>query len=165
MMLPLAFLPEKRFMLRALELAQEAADAGEVPVGAVVVKEGRVIGEGRNRREAGKTALAHAELEAIHQACQTLGTWRLTGCDLYVTLEPCPMCAGAIINARIPQVIYGASDPKAGSCGSVVDLFALPYNHRPQVTAGFLEEEAAALLRDFFQKLREKRKGAKNPEK
>ena len=99
MMLPLAFLPKKEWMLRALELAREAAAAGEVPVGAVVVREGTIIGEGRNRREAGHTALAHAELEAIHQACQTLGDWRLTGCDLYVTLEPCPMCTGAIINA------------------------------------------------------------------
>lgn len=157
MMLPLAFLPEKRFMLRALELAQEAAAAGEVPVGAVVVKEGRVIGEGRNRREAGKTALAHAELEAIHQACQTLGTWRLTGCDLYVTLEPCPMCAGGILNARIDRVVYGARDSKAGSCGSVTDLFALPYNHKPAAEGGLLEGECGAVLSDFFRGLREKR--------
>lgn len=159
-----AFVPSPEPMRRALELAREAAQEGEVPVGAVVVCEGKIISEGRNRREKDKNALCHAELEAIDGACRALGGWRLWKCQLYVTLEPCPMCAGAIINARIPQVIYGASDPKAGSCGSVVDLFALPYNHRPQVTAGFLEEEAAALLRDFFQKLREKRKGAKNPE-
>lgn len=160
-----AFVPSPEPMRRALELAREAAREGEVPVGAVVVCEGKIISEGRNRREKDKNALCHAELEAIDGACRALGGWRLWKCQLYVTLEPCPMCAGAIINARIPQVIYGASDPKAGSCGSVVDLFALPYNHRPQVTAGFLEEEAAALLREFFQKLREKRKGAKNPEK
>lgn len=159
------FVPSPEPMRRALELAREAAQEGEVPVGAVVVCEGKIISEGRNRREKDKNALCHAELEAIDGACRALGGWRLWKCQLYVTLEPCPMCAGAIINARIPQVIYGASDPKAGSCGSVVDLFALPYNHRPQVTAGFLEEEAAALLREFFQKLREKRKGAKNPEK
>ena len=157
MMLPLAFLPEKRFMLRALELAQEAAAAGEVPVGAVVVKAGRVIGEGRNRREAGKTALAHAELEAIHQACQALGTWRLTGCDLYVTLEPCPMCSGAIINSRLKRVVYGARDPKAGCCGSLTDLFALPFNHHPVMEQGLLEEEAQALLQEFFAGLRAKR--------
>lgn len=160
-----AFVPSPEPMRRALELAREAAREGEVPVGAVVVCEGKIISEGRNRREKDKNALCHAELEAIDGACRALGGWRLWKCQLYVTLEPCPMCAGAIINARIPQVIYGASDPKAGSCGSVVDLFALPYNHRPQVTAGFLEEEAAALLREFFQKLREKRKGAKHSEK
>ena len=160
-----AFVPSPEPMRRALELAREAAQEGEVPVGAVVVCEGKIISEGRNRREKDKNALCHAELEAIDGACRALGGWRLWKCQLYVTLEPCPMCAGAIINARIPQVIYGASDPKAGSCGSVVDLFALPYNHRSQVTAGFLEEEAAALLREFFQKLREKRKAAKNPEK
>ena len=118
MMLPLAFLPEKRFMLRALSLAEEAAAAGEVPVGAVVVKDGQVIGEGRNRREEGRTALAHAEVEAIHRACQALGTWRLTGCDLYVTLEPCPMCTGAIINAHMDRVVYGADDERAGCCGT-----------------------------------------------
>lgn len=160
-----AFVPSPEPMRRALELAREAAQEGEVPVGAVVVCEGKIISEGRNRREKDKNALCHAELEAIDGACRALGGWRLWKCQLYVTLEPCPMCAGAIINARIPQVIYGASDPKAGSCGSVVDLFALPYNHRPQVTAGFLEEEAAALLRGFFQKLREKRKAAKHSEK
>ena len=159
------FVPSPEPMRRALDLAREAAQEGEVPVGAVVVCEGKIISEGRNRREKDKNALCHAELEAIDGACRALGGWRLWKCQLYVTLEPCPMCAGAIINARIPQVIYGASDPKAGSCGSVVDLFALPYNHRPQVTAGFLEEEAAALLREFFQKLREKRKAAKHSEK
>ena len=154
MMLPLAFLPKKEWMLRALELAREAAAAGEVPVGAVVVREGAIIGEGRNRREAGHTALAHAELEAIHQACQVLGTWRLTDCDLYVTLEPCPMCTGAIINAHVGRVVYGADDDRAGCCGTAADLFALPYSHRPEVYRGFYEAESKALLQEFFQKLR-----------
>ncbi len=154
MMLELAFLPKKEFMLRALELAEEAWNAGEVPVGAVVVKEGRILGEGRNRREAGKNALAHAEMEAIQQACQALGTWRLTGCELYVTLEPCPMCTGAVINAHIDRVIYGADDERAGCCGTAADLFSLPYSHRPDVYRGFYEAEAKALLQSFFQRLR-----------
>ena len=144
-------------MQEALRLAREAADDGDVPVGAVVVKDGIVVSEGRNRRESGKSALAHAELEAIGGACAALGGWRLWQCELYVTLEPCPMCAGAIINARIPRVFFGAYDKKAGSCGSVVNLFSLPYNHRPQVTGGVLEAECSALLSDFFQSLRERR--------
>ena len=122
---------DERFMREALALAREAAAEGEVPVGAVVVCGGAIVGRGRNRREQDKTALAHAELEAIAGACRTLGGWRLWQCTLYVTLEPCPMCAGAIINARIPRLVFGASDPKAGSCGSLVDLFSLPYNHHP----------------------------------
>ena len=144
------------FMHRALALAREAALAGEVPVGAVVVRRGAVVGEGRNRREQGKSALLHAELEAIAAACDTLSGWRLWECELYVTLEPCPMCAGAIINARIPLVVYGAHDPKAGCCGSVTDLFALPFNHRPRVVGGCLEEECAGVLRAFFKGIREK---------
>ncbi len=160
-MMKRSFIPAKEPMLRALELAREAGEEGEVPVGAVIVCEGKIIAEGRNRREADKNALCHAEIEAIHNACRTLGGWRLWQCELYVTLEPCPMCAGAIINARIPQVVYGAADDKAGSCGSIVDLFELPYNHHPQVTAGFMQEEAAALLQDFFRRLREKRKAQK----
>lgn len=144
-------------MREALRLAREAADDGDVPVGAVVVKDGIVVSEGRNRRESGKSALAHAELEAIGGACAALGGWRLWQCELYVTLEPCPMCAGAIINARIPRVFFGAYDKKAGSCGSVVNLFSLPYNHRPQVTGGVLEAECSALLSDFFQSLRDRR--------
>ena len=147
------------FMREALALAQQAAAEGGVPVGAVVVQGDRVVGRGRNRREAGKNALAHAELEAIAEACRTLGGWRLSGCDLYVTLEPCPMCAGAIVNARLDRVIYGARDPKAGSCGSVVDLFSYPYNHHPECVFGVMEEECAALLTAFFARLREKRKG------
>lgn len=146
------------FMREALRLAEEAAKEGEVPVGAVIVRNGEIVSEGRNRRETGKTALGHAELEAIGKACALLGGWRLWQCTLYVTLEPCPMCAGAIINARIPRVVYGARDPKAGSCGSVVDLFSLPYNHKPEVVSGVLEAECAALLTEFFRKLRENRK-------
>lgn len=149
---------DEEFMKQALVLAQQAADEGEVPVGAVVVRDGEVIGQGRNRREFGKNALAHAEIEAIDMACKALGGWRLSGCDLYVTLEPCPMCAGAIINARIDRVIQGAVDPKAGSCGSVVDLFSLPYNHRPQLVRGVLEQECREMLRSFFQSLRRARK-------
>ena len=145
-------------MRLALDLAAEAAAEGEVPVGAVVVKGDRVVGTGRNRRETGKNALAHAEIEAIAMACRTLGGWRLSGCTLYVTLEPCPMCAGAIINARIDRVVQGTTDPKAGSCGSLVNLFALPYNHRPELVAGVLEEDCREALRAFFQGLRERRK-------
>lgn len=152
------------YMRQALDLATLAAAEGEVPVGAVLVRGGTVIGRGRNRREAGKNALAHAEIEAINAACQAAGGWRLTDSTLYVTLEPCPMCAGAIINARIDRVVFGTSDPKAGSCGSLVDLFALPYNHRPQVTAGVLKDECAALLRRFFRTLRERRSGAHGKE-
>ena len=146
------------WMRRALALAEEAAAAGETPVGAVLVCRGVLVAEGRNRREAGKNALYHAELEAIDRGCRALGGWRLWQCTLYVTLEPCPMCAGAIVNARIPRVVYGAADPKAGSCGSVTDLFALPYNHRPQVESGLLAEESAAQHKDFFRRLREARK-------
>ena len=145
--------PEK-LMREALRLAEEAAREGEVPVGAVVARDGVILGRGRNRREADRNALAHAELEAIDQACRTLGGWRLFGCELYVTLEPCPMCAGAIINARLDRVVYGAADPKAGSCGSVIDLFALPYNHHPLREGGLLREECAAQLTGFFRSLR-----------
>ena len=147
---------DERFMRLALTLADEAAAEGEVPVGAVVVYRGQVIGQGRNRRETKKNALAHAELEAIDAACRARGGWRLFDCDLYVTLEPCPMCTGAIINARLDRVFFGAFDPKAGSCGSVVDLPALPYNHRPEITGGVLETECRARLTDFFRSLREK---------
>lgn len=144
------------FMDQAVELAKEAAKEGEVPVGAVVVIDGRIVGRGRNRRETGKNALAHAEIEAINEACKTLGGWRLWQCDMYVTLEPCPMCTGAIINSRIKRLVYGASDSKAGSCGSVVNLFSLPYNHKPEVVSGLKQEECAALLSDFFKRLRKK---------
>ena len=149
---------DEQMMREALSLAAEAAAEGEVPVGCVITLGERIVGRGRNRRETGKSALAHAELEAIADACKTLGGWRLWQCTLYVTLEPCPMCAGAIINARIPRVVYGAKDSKAGSCGSVIDLFMLPYNHKPQVEQGLLEEECGKVLSDFFKQLREKRK-------
>lgn len=145
---------DERFMREAIALAREAAAAGEVPVGAVVVRGEEIVGRGRNRREADRTALAHAELEAIADACRTLGGWRLWQCTLYVTLEPCPMCAGAVVNARLPRLVYGAADPKAGSCGSLVDLFSFPYNHHPAVTSGVLADECAQLLRDFFRALR-----------
>lgn len=150
----LAFLPQRAPMLRALELAREAAEAGEVPVGAVVVRDGVIIGEGRNRREAAGSALAHAEVEAIAQACAALGDWRLTGCHLYVTLEPCPMCAGAAVNARISRIIYGADDRLLGCCGSAADVLRLPGGAKPELYRGFLEEEARALLREFFRGLR-----------
>ncbi len=148
---------DERYMRLALALAAEAAAEGEVPVGAVIVRDGAVVGTGRNRRETARSALAHAEIEAIADACRRLGGWRLFGSTLYVTLEPCPMCAGAIINARIDRVVYGARDSKAGSCGSVTDLFALPYNHKPAAEGGLLEGECGAVLSDFFRGLREKR--------
>lgn len=146
------------FMKEALKLAREAADEGEVPVGAVVVLGNEIVGRGRNRREKGKNALAHAELEAIDEACKKLGGWRLWQCDMYVTLEPCPMCTGAIINSRIKRLVYGASDYKAGSCGSVVNLFDLPYNHKPETVSGFMQEECAEILTEFFKQLRNKKK-------
>ena len=142
------------YMEEALSLAREAAREGEVPVGCVIVRDGQIVGRGRNRRETGKTALGHAEIEAIAQACKTLGGWRLWDCTLYVTLEPCPMCAGAIINARIPRVVYGASAAKCGACGSVCDLFAMDVNHHPKVDKGLLEDASAQLLTEFFQDLR-----------
>ncbi len=145
---------DDEMMLLALEQARIAADEGEVPVGAVCVRDGQVVSVGRNRRELGKNALYHAEIEAIDSACKKLGGWRLWQCELYVTLEPCPMCAGAIINSRLKRVVFGAYDKKAGSCGSVVDLFELPYNHKPEVVGGFMEEECASVLREFFKKLR-----------
>ena len=142
------------YMARALELGRQAMEEGEVPVGCVIVKDGVVVGEGRNRRETARTALGHAEIEAIHQACRTLGGWRLTGCTLYVTLEPCPMCAGAIVNARIPALYYGAKDDKAGCCGSVLNLFEERFNHHPRIYGGLMEVECTALLQSFFQNLR-----------
>ena len=145
---------QETYMAQALALAREAAAAGEVPVGCVIVRGGEIVGRGRNRREEKQSTASHAEMEAIAMANEVTGSWRLDDCTLYVTLEPCPMCAGAIINARIPRVVFGAPDPKAGSCGSVTDLFALPYNHRPACEGGVLEEECAQLLRDFFRALR-----------
>ena len=149
---------DERFMAEALRLAETAAAEGEVPIGCVVVKDDRIVGRGRNRREKGKTALGHAELDAIAEACRNLGGWRLWQCRLYVTLEPCPMCAGAIINARIPVVIYGTEDPKAGSVASKVRMFDLGFNHRPEVISGVLKEECAALLQAFFRDLRARKR-------
>lgn len=143
-----------QYMKEALALAREAAAEGEIPVGCIIVRNGEIVGRGRNRREQGRSALAHAEVEAIRQACETLAGWRLWECTLYVTLEPCPMCAGAIINARIPRVVFGAHDSKSGACGSVCDLFSMEFNHHPRVEFGLLEEECATLLTEFFQKLR-----------
>ena len=143
-----------QYMRMALELAKEAAAEGEVPVGCVIVRGDQVVGRGRNRRELGRSALAHAEVEAIRQACETLGGWRLWECTMYVTLEPCPMCAGAIINARIPRVVYGASDEKCGAARSVCALFDMKFNHHPQVEAGILEEECRQVLQEFFRDLR-----------
>ena len=142
----------EHYMSFALELAREAAANGEVPVGAVVVgPDGEILGRGRNRRQESGDATAHAEIEAIREACAILGDWRLEGCTLYVTLEPCPMCAGAVINARVPVVVFGAREALSGSCGSVIDLFYERFGHRPQVYAGVLEADCAALLKAFFQ--------------
>ena len=145
---------DNTYMLEALALAKEAAAEGEVPVGCVVVRDGKIVGRGRNRRETGKNALAHAEIEAIDDACRNLGGWRLWDCTLYVTLEPCAMCAGAILNARIKRVVFGASDKKYGAVNSVCSLFSMDFNHHPEVEAGVMEEESAALLQAFFQNLR-----------
>ena len=152
--MPSYLLRDENFMRLAIEQAQIATALGEIPVGAVVVKDGQVIGRGYNRREVDSSATAHAEVLAIEDACKALGTWRLTDCELYVTLEPCPMCAGAIINSRIRRVIYGVKDERAGCCGSVADFFAMPFNHTPLSRSGILEEDCRKLLTDFFQQLR-----------
>ena len=141
---------DEKYMRLALGLARESAEGGDVPVGAVMVRDGEVIASAGNAREREKVATAHAECRAIEAACRALGGWHLTRCTLYVTLEPCPMCAGAIVNSRVDRVVFGASDPKAGAFGSVVDLAALPLNHRPEVTRGVLADECASLLSEFF---------------
>lgn len=142
------------FMKSALAMAKEAYDDNEVPVGAVIVRNGEIISRGRNRREKEKNALLHAEIDAINNACKVLGGWRLWNCELYVTLEPCPMCAGAIINAHIPTVYFGAYDFKNGSCGTITNLFEMPYNFKPKATGGIMQEECSQLLKDFFKRLR-----------
>ncbi|MEF9864862.1 MAG: tRNA adenosine(34) deaminase TadA [Oscillospiraceae bacterium] len=147
------------YMRLAINEAQKAAEIGEVPIGAVIVRNGEVISTAHNTRECEKNATHHAELLAIDAACKALGGWRLMDCELYVTLEPCPMCAGAIINSRIKRVIYGAKDVKAGCCGSVANLFAMPFNHEPRLQSGVLESECTQLLQSFFAALRDKRKG------
>lgn len=148
---------DNKFMLEALKLAQESYNEGEVPVGAVVVKGDEIVGTGRNRREYGKNALYHAELEAIDNACKKLGGWRLWQCDLYVTLEPCPMCAGAIINSRIKTVYFGAYDNKAGSFGSIVNFNDIAYNHKPEIIGGVMQNECSKMLTSFFKELRDKK--------
>ena len=145
---------DETYMKLALEQAQQAARLGEVPVGAVVVRQGKVISAAHNLREQNHIATAHAELLAIEEACRVLGDWRLEDCTLYVTLEPCPMCAGTIINSRLQRVVYGAPDPRAGCCGSVANFFHMPFNHAPVLTAGVLEQECAGLLRGFFEQKR-----------
>ena len=145
---------DHELMGAALAEAEKAAALGEVPVGAVVARRGEIVAAAHNTRETEKNAVHHAELLAIDRACQALGGWRLWECELFVTLEPCPMCAGAILNARIPRVVFGARDPKAGACGSVCDLFSEPFNHHPACTAGVLEEPCAQILREFFRNLR-----------
>ena len=145
----------EEIMREALRLAGEAAENGEVPVGCVITdREGNIIGRGRNRREEARDATAHAEMEAIREACEYVGDWRLDGCSIYVTLEPCPMCTGAIINARIPRVVFGAREENTGSCGSVLDLFSENYGHRPAVFPDICAEESRALLKGFFRNQR-----------
>ena len=145
----------EKYMRLALVKAQEASAAGEIPVGCVITdKDGNVIGTGANTRERTRSALGHAELSAIDEACRAVGDWRLDGCTIYVTLEPCPMCTGAIINSRIPRVVFGAREENFGSCGSVIDLFSERYGHRPAVYGGVLESECAALLTEFFKNMR-----------
>lgn len=137
-------------MLLAIEMAKQAYKADEVPVGAVIVKNGEIIATGRNNREETHDATGHAETLAIRQACERLGTWRLDDCELYVTLEPCPMCMGAIINSRIKRVVFGAKDAKAGACGSVINLNNYPFNHKPETVSGIMNEECQSILSDFF---------------
>lgn len=149
---------DKFFMKKALRQAQLAYMSGEVPVGAVIVKDGKVIARGKNARETGKNAVLHAELTAIQKACKKLGGWRLIGCTLYVTLEPCIMCAGAIMNSRIERVVIGTSDKKAGAYGGITDINSLPVNHIPQIETGVLEEQCSEILKDFFKQLRLKKR-------
>ena len=145
---------KKEFMSKAIEQAKKAYEAGEVPVGAVIVKDGEIIAEGYNMREQKQNALSHAEIECIGKACEVLKSWRLDGCELYVTLEPCPMCTGAIINSRIKTVVFGAYDLKAGSMDSVINLCDYPYNHKPEIYGGIMEDECKEILEKFFQNLR-----------
>nr|WP_235615892.1 tRNA adenosine(34) deaminase TadA [Brevibacillus reuszeri] len=153
----------EKFMMAAIEEAGKAAAIGEVPIGAVVVRNGEIVGRGYNLRETQKDPTLHAEMIAIREASETLGGWRLIGCTLYVTLEPCPMCAGAIVQSRIEQVVYGARDPKAGCAGTLMNLLEEPrFNHQVPVKEGVLAEECAQLLKDFFRGLRKKRQQAQD---
>lgn len=144
----------EKFLRMALDEAKKAYELGEVPVGAVVVKDGEVIGKGFNRRESEQNPILHAEIVAIMEASRNLGSWRLENCDIYVTLEPCPMCAGAIIMSRIRRVFYGAKDPKMGALESKLKLFEYQFNHKVECFGGILEEECSKILKDFFKKLR-----------
>ena len=150
---------DQYWMKQALSLAEEAAEKGEVPVGAVIVKDGALLCGAYNLRERNRQATAHAELLAIEEACRLLGSWRLRGCTLYVTLEPCPMCAGAIVNSRIERVVFGVKDPAAGCCGSVLNLNSYPFNHALSLTGGVCEQECKDLLRRFFERRRIKNNG------
>ena len=165
--MPFSSAEKKDFMQLAFQQAKKAQDLGEVPIGAIVVApDGQVIGEGFNRRELDQDSTQHAEMIAIRQACLKLGTWRLIDCSLFVTLEPCPMCAGAIINSRIKNVYFGALDPKAGAAGSVVNLFEVAkFNHHPNVVRGLYREEASQMLKNFFKDIRRKQKAAKDTSK
>lgn len=145
------------YMQKAIEQAEIAAAENEVPVGAVIVRNDEIVATGRNRREQSKNALLHAETDAIYNACQKLGGWRLWNCEIYVTLEPCPMCAGAIINAHIPKVYFGAYDLKNGACGTITNLFQMPFNFKPESVGGIMQEECSKLLTDFFKNLRNKK--------
>jgi tRNA(adenine34) deaminase len=149
---------DELFMKEALKEAKKAEKIGETPVGAVIVRDGKIIARGYNKRETKKNALCHAEIMAINKACKKLGGWRLIDSTLYVTLEPCPMCAGAIVNSRIERVVFGATDKKAGSLGSIVNLGDLPYNHKPEILSGVLEKECGEILTNFFKKLRKNKK-------
>ena len=155
---------DEAYMQIALELARQAYEINEVPVGAIVVKKstGKIIGKGYNRREIDKNPLAHAEIAAIKQAAETLGGWRLLDCDIYVTLEPCPMCCGAIINSRIERVIFGAFDSKSGSVESIINMFDLPFNHKPKIVSGIMQKECSEILSDFFTELRKMLKNKKS---
>ncbi len=149
---------DEYYMQKALELARKAFEIGEVPVGAVIINKltGEIVGEGYNKRESDKSPIAHAEIIAINEASKNLGGWRLINCEIYITLEPCPMCSGAIINSRIERVIYGADDKKAGCCSSIINLFELPFNHKPIIISGVMKNECSKILSDFFKKLRNK---------
>ncbi len=150
-------MPERVYMERALALAEEAAAHGDVPVGCVIVRDGSIIAEGRNMREERENALYHAEVKAIDAACRALGSRRLKGCELYVTLEPCPMCAGAILNAGIDSVIYGARDESLGACGGVINIFEEDFGFKPRLYGGFMRDECSRMLKDFFEKMRKEK--------
>ncbi len=153
---------DKTFMEKALNHARKAVKKGEVPVAALLVLDNKIIAKGYNKREGKNNALAHAEVIAIEKGCKKLKSWRLSDCELYVTLEPCPMCYGAIVNSRIKRLVFGAFDPKAGVCGSICNLPEVPFNHMPQIVGGVMAEECGNILTKFFRKLRKKRKGSKS---